>query len=58
MSKCKDQYYPEPTVFRFDNAIIRVHRPILTDEERAKRMKAIEKSAIALLKDVMKHENH
>lgn len=54
--KCKDQY-EEPIVFHFDNAIVRVHRPILTEDERARRMKAIEKSAIALLKDVMKHEN-
>ena len=54
--KCKDQY-EEPVVFQFDNAIVRVYRPILTDEERARRMKAIEKSAIALLKDVKKHEN-
>ena len=56
--KCTDQYYPEPTVFRSENAIVRVWRPILTDEESARRMKAIEKSAIALLKDVKKHENH
>jgi len=49
----EDQYYPEPTVFRFDNAIIRVWRPILTDEERDRRMKALEKSAARLLKDVI-----
>lgn len=30
------------------NAIIRIHRPILTEEERAKRMKAIERAAINL----------
>lgn len=30
------------------NAIIRIHRPVLTDEERAKRMKAIELAAINL----------
>lgn len=29
-------------------AIIRINRPILTEEERAKRMKAIEKAAINL----------
>lgn len=28
-----------------DNAIIRIHRPILTDEERAKRMEAIKEAA-------------
>ena len=31
------------------NAIIRIHRPDLTEEERAKRMKAIEKAAINLV---------
>lgn len=31
-----------------DKAIIRINRPILTEEERAKRMKAIEKAAINL----------
>lgn len=30
------------------NAIIRIHRPVLTEEERAKRMKAIEQAAINL----------
>ena len=31
------------------NAIIRIHRPVLTEEERAKRMKAIEQAAIRLV---------
>lgn len=35
-------------VLRTKNAIIRIHRPVLTEEERAKRMKAIEKAAINL----------
>lgn len=30
------------------NAIIRIHHPDLTDEERVKRMKAIEQAAIRL----------
>ncbi|MGM9669740.1 MAG: hypothetical protein ACI3VZ_08320 [Faecousia sp.] len=30
------------------NAIIRIHHPILTEEERARRMKAIEQAAIRL----------
>ena len=30
------------------NAIIRIHRPVLTEEERAKRMKAIEQAAVNL----------
>lgn len=35
-------------VIRTKNAIIRIHHPELTEEERAKRMKAIEKAAINL----------
>lgn len=31
------------------NAIIRVHRPTLTEEERAKRMKAIHDAAARLI---------
>lgn len=37
------------TEFRTKNAIVRMYRPILTEEERAKRMKAIEKAAINLV---------
>lgn len=43
----EDKYYP-PTTFVTPGAIITIHRPILTEEERAKRMKAIEKAAINL----------
>lgn len=35
-------------VLRTKNAIIRIHRPVLTEDERAKRMKAIEQAAINL----------
>lgn len=38
----------EPQVIITKNAIIRIHHPELTDEERAKRMKAIEQAAINL----------
>lgn len=43
----EDKYYP-PTTYVTSGAIITIHRPILTEEERAKRMKAIEKAAINL----------
>lgn len=36
------------TEFRTKNAIVRMYKPILTEEERAKRMKAIEKAAANL----------
>lgn len=43
----EDKYYP-PTTIVTPGAIITIHRPILTEEERAKRMKAIEKAAVNL----------
>ena len=45
MSKCTDIYEAEPMVFTSPGFIVRVWRPILTDEERARRMKRIEHSA-------------
>lgn len=36
-----------------ENAVVRVYRPIITEEERNRRMKAIYKSAEALLKGAM-----
>ena len=37
-------------VLTYENAIVRVYQPILSEEERARRMKLIEKAAIDLLK--------
>ena len=53
MKKTQDEYM-EPKVYEFPNAIVRVYRPILTDEERARRMKEIRKAAEALLKSISK----
>lgn len=50
-----DQYY-EPVTTVYPNAIVTVRRPILTDEERAKRRKAIHDAATALLKDLYEKE--
>ena len=41
--------YGEPTIFEFPGMTVRVYRPILTDEERAKCMEEIKKAAAALL---------
>lgn len=41
--------YGEPRIFKFPGATVRVYSPILTEEERARRMKAIEKAAAAVL---------
>lgn len=42
--------YKEIRVFEFPNMTARVFIPDLTEEERAKRMKAIKEATIALLK--------
>lgn len=54
MSKCTDIYEAEPMVFTSPGFIVRVWRPILTDEERTRRMKQIHDAAARLLKSQMK----
>ena len=44
-----DQYY-EPITTVYPNAIVTVRRPILTEEERAKRIKAIHDAAANLIR--------
>lgn len=46
-------YHP-PLIFAFGNDQVRVHRPILTDAERAKRLERIKKAAAHLLNEVDK----
>ena len=41
--------YKEPIVYEYPDAIIKVYRPILTDEEHERRMKKIREAAIKLL---------
>ena len=48
MRTCHDVYM-EPEVYRHNNCIVRVCRPILTEEERARRMEAIKKAAVDLV---------
>lgn len=50
--KRADQY-EEPMVMELENAIVRVYRPILTDDEQARRMKRIEQAAMALLRETI-----
>lgn len=50
----KQDTYGEPTVLEYPNAIVRVYRPILSDEEQARRMRQVYKAAEELLKDVQK----
>ena len=48
MKKSQDTYM-EPEVYHHNNCIVRVYRPILTEEERARRMEAIKKAAVDLV---------
>lgn len=41
--------YKEVEIFQYDNFVARVYSPILTPEERAKRMKEIERAALQLI---------
>lgn len=43
--------YKEVRTFRKENFVIRVHIPDLSAVERDRRMKAIQKAAVALLKN-------
>lgn len=51
MRRVKDTY-GEPIVLDIDGAIVRVRRPILTEEERNRRMKRIHDAAADLLLSV------
>lgn len=53
--KSQDTYFLEKTIEE-DNFIIRIYRPVLTEEERAKRMKRIHDAAEALLKSAIRRE--
>lgn len=54
MAKSKDEYM-EPIIIKHpDGGISRVYRPILTEEERARRMKRLHDAAAELLKSCMK----
>ena len=44
-------------VYKYPNATVRVHRPDICEEERAKRMKEIKLSAEMLLREMIKNEN-
>ena len=46
--KEKDKYY-EPKTYTCPGVVAKVYSPILTEEERARRMERIAKSAIRLL---------
>lgn len=52
MAKKTQDIYGEPITFNYPGAIITVRRPILTEDERARRMKRIHDAAAALILSV------
>jgi hypothetical protein len=49
MSMKQKDTYGEPKTIEFPNAVVKVYSPILTEEERKRRMERIAKSAERLL---------
>ena len=49
--KCQD-VYGEPEIFYYPNAVVKVYRPILTEEERERRMERIKEAAVRLILSV------
>ena len=45
--------YKEVRTFHYENAVVRVHIPDLTEEERNRRLEAVKKAAAALLASSM-----
>ena len=45
----KPDTYEEPIIMEFPGMIARVYKPILTPEERERRMKEVHKAALALI---------
>lgn len=46
----------EVQVFEYENMVVRVHRPVLTEDERKRRMKSIQRAAEKLLLDAIKQK--
>ena len=45
----KNDTYGEPEIIRKNNIVAKVYSPILTDEEREKRMEKIKQAAVRLV---------
>ena len=56
MQKTEDTY-SEVRTFTYPNAIVRVHLPDLTPDERERRMRKVKKAAEDLLKSVERRAN-
>lgn len=51
----KNDVYGEPDIIRGKNIIAKVYSPIITDEERERRMNAIKQASVSLV--LSKEEN-
>jgi hypothetical protein len=45
----KEDVYGEPEIIRYKNIVAKVYSPILTDEERERRMNLIKQAAVRLV---------
>ena len=45
----KNDVYGEPEVIQYKNATVTIYSPILTDEERARRMEVIKQATVRLV---------
>ena len=45
----KDDIYGEPEIIHYKNIVAKVYSPILTEEERNKRMERIKQAAVRLV---------
>ena len=52
----KNDIYGEPEIFRKGNIIAKVYSPILTDEERERRMEKIKQASIRLVLSAERNE--
>lgn len=54
----KNDIYGEPEIIHYKNIVAKVYSPILTDEEREKRMERIKQAAIRLVLSNQKDGKH
>lgn len=45
----KNDIYGEPVIIKTNNVVARVYSPILTDEERERRMKIFKQASVSLV---------
>ena len=51
----KDQY-SDPVTYQTNNFMVKVYHPILTDEERARRQRSLERAMARFMKEALDRE--